>query len=94
MSESMDLGNDETPLIGNENKRDTIRNRPSARMYFVHALRSCLAEALGVCIFVFIGTISASNGDTVSVAMAHGLTIMILIIAFGDLRYVVKLLVF
>ena len=54
-------------------------------------LRACLAELVGVALFVFIGTMAvgstkAGDGTTLAVAAAHGLTIGLLIAGFGELR--------
>uniref|UniRef100_A0A0K0EPG6 Aquaporin n=1 Tax=Strongyloides stercoralis TaxID=6248 RepID=A0A0K0EPG6_STRER len=43
------------------------------------------AEYVGCLIFVFIGSVSALNGNTVSVAFAHGLTIFAGVSAFGGI---------
>lgn len=49
-----------------------------------------------VMIFVFIGTMSVKNtdGNIVGIAIAHGLTIALLIAGFGGIRFVLVFLVF
>jgi hypothetical protein len=82
---------DETPLImGAQDMSYGSTINPSSRRIgyqLMEEIRPCLAEFLGVTLFVFLGTTSALSGNVVSSAMAHGLTIMLLIIAFGDIRY-------
>uniref|UniRef100_A0A0N5CD89 Aquaporin n=1 Tax=Strongyloides papillosus TaxID=174720 RepID=A0A0N5CD89_STREA len=48
-------------------------------------INQALAEFVGCLIFVFIGSISALNGNIVSVAFAHGLTIFAGVSAFGEI---------
>ncbi|KAK2151415.1 hypothetical protein LSH36_364g04071 [Paralvinella palmiformis] len=48
-------------------------------------LRPSICELIGVTIFVFVGTTSATSGNVMSTAAAHGLAIMLLIIAFGHI---------
>ena len=47
----------------------------------------CIAEMLQLVIFVFIGTLSVANGGgIVGIAIAHGLTIALLVAGFGGIR--------
>ena len=50
-------------------------------------VRPCIAEMLQLVIFVFIGTLSVANrGGIVGIAIAHGLTIALLVAGFGGIR--------
>ena len=94
MSDIDITGDDDTPLMIDEKDATTLDSgvptcTQSRRLgcRLMEEVRPCLAELFGVTMFVFLGTTSATSDNVVSVAMAHGLTIMLLIIAFGDLRY-------
>jgi len=47
--------------------------------------RKCASELLATALFVFIGTVSVATGNNLLIAIAHGLTITLLITAFGDI---------
>lgn len=52
-------------------------------------MRPCVAEALQLTIFVFVGTTAVCVGattDLTGIAIAHGLTIALLIMGFGAIR--------
>ena len=51
-------------------------------------MRPCVAEMLQLTIFVFIGTMSVHNTgmNIVGIAVAHGLTIGLLVAGFGGIR--------
>lgn len=54
---------------------------------FDQYLRPCLTEFFGVAIFVFIGTTAACSSLAVEgIALAHGLTIALLVIGTGSIR--------
>jgi MIP family channel proteins len=48
-------------------------------------LRKCASELVATALFVFIGTVSVATGNSLLIAIAHGLTITLLITAFGDI---------
>jgi len=51
-----------------------------------HLLRKLFAEFLGDTLFVFIGSLSATDGmDTTGAAFAHGITIAVLIMSLGHI---------
>ena len=91
---SIDMNDDDTPLMPNNDNKGINRNGRSRSVqqrpvcYCLAAvLRPCLAEAIGVAIFVFIGSLSALSNNIVAIALAHGLTIMTLVAGFGKLRF-------
>jgi MIP family channel proteins len=47
--------------------------------------RRCASELLATALFVFIGTVSVTTGNSLLIAMAHGLAITLLITAIGDI---------
>ncbi|KAH9519952.1 Aquaporin-8 [Bulinus truncatus] len=54
---------------------------------FEEYIRPCFAEFLGLTLFVFIGCTSIynTNGNIVGIALAHGLSIALLVIATGSI---------
>ena len=49
-------------------------------------VRPVLAEFIGVTVFVFVGTMVVQNGNIVSIGLAHGLMIALLIMGLGNIR--------
>ncbi|KAL5018617.1 hypothetical protein ScPMuIL_004339 [Solemya velum] len=71
---------DRQPLIYT-NKLDTTQNKG----VFNRFILPCSAEFFGVCLFVFVGCMSVQTGQVVTIALAHGLTIALLINGLGDI---------
>lgn len=65
-----------TPLTGDEEEVGCCRK-------VVRAIRPCLAEFIGVAIFVFIGCLSVQDKNPIAIAVAHGLAIVVLVALFG-----------
>ena len=65
------------PLVAKESHREGT---------FLTFVRPCLAEFVGTTLFVFIGCMVVQTGDIVSIGLAHGLMIALLIMAFGNIR--------
>lgn len=59
-----------------------------SRNVYTDYIRPVIAEFVGVCLFVFVGVLSANgaDGNIVAVALAHGLTIALLIMGLGAIR--------
>ena len=49
-------------------------------------IRACVAELVGMTLFVFVGTMSVQTGDLTSIALCHGLTIAVLVAGLGHIR--------
>jgi len=61
---------------------DELKNR----VYWIQTIRGCIAEFIGVGFFVLIGSLSATatpRDAQLNPAMAHGITIAILVISLG-----------
>ena len=57
------------------------------RSVFMRYVRPAFAELIGVAVFVFIGSMAAAtHAADLSVALAHGLTIAVLITGLGHIR--------
>ncbi|XP_012935620.1 aquaporin-8 isoform X1 [Aplysia californica] len=68
--------------------RDPLINRTnpvSEGGFFDGLLRPCLAELVGVTLFVFIGTMSVNGNDTLGIALAHGLAIALLVMSTASI---------
>jgi len=52
---------------------------------FLRAIRPCLAELVGVALFVFVGCLSVQDKSATSIALAHGVAIIVLISCFGHI---------
>ena len=73
---------DGQPLINSTPKRqdsseDDVRET---------AIRPVMAEFIGVIVFVFVGTMVVQTRDIVSIGLAHGLMIALLIMGLGNIR--------
>lgn len=58
--------------------------------WYPHVIQPCVAEFIGIVLFVFIGVVAATVKGTllIDVALAHGFTITLLVVALGHIRYV------
>ncbi|KAK3091663.1 hypothetical protein FSP39_021648, partial [Pinctada imbricata] len=59
-------------------------NRDNQGMYATY-VRPSLAEFVGTALFVFIGCMSSQTGDPVAIGLAHGLSIALLVVSFGNI---------
>lgn len=55
---------------------------------FETTVKPCVAECVGVCLFVFVGCLALSSGDLAGAAIGHGFMIALLIMGLGEVRYV------
>lgn len=59
------------------------------KTYYEEYIQPVYAEFLGVCLFVFVGVLSplseGTDGNLIGVAVGHGLTIALLIMALGNI---------
>lgn len=53
---------------------------------FDRLIQPCIAEFVGVLLFVFIGTMSVQDKLLMPISIAHGFTIAVLIIGMGHIR--------
>lgn len=67
---------------------------PRDKAWWLDTARQCLAELVGDLVFVFIGSLAAGTGSIITgsataltAAFGHGLTIALLIISIGHIRY-------
>jgi hypothetical protein len=51
-------------------------------------VQPCVAEFFATFMFVFVGTVSCESGDSLQIAVTHGLGIAVLVEAFSELRSV------
>lgn len=73
--------NEQSPLI------NTVKDKKVERSSFYETyMQPCIAEFLGTTFFVFIGTMSQQNELLLGIAIAHGLSIALLIYSFGKIR--------
>ncbi|KAK3582695.1 hypothetical protein CHS0354_013045 [Potamilus streckersoni] len=71
-------------MSNNENEKLINREDMPTGSYET-TIRPIFAEFVGVCLFVFIGCMASQNELLTAVALAHGLTIALLIIGVGPL---------
>ena len=72
------------------NKNDSVSEPRGPQLtLYDRAIRPILAEMVGVTLFVFVGCCSLVTNDIVAAALGHGLTIALLIMGLGEIRYVV-----
>lgn len=55
-------------------------------MRLIDGARPIVTEMVATALFVFIGTMSVATGNSLQIALAHGLTITLLIAAVSDIR--------
>lgn len=55
-------------------------------MRLIEVARPGVTEMVATALFVFIGTMSVATGNSLQIALAHGLTITLLIAAVSDIR--------
>lgn len=67
---------------------DPLINHGGADSIYERIIRPSLAEFFGTILFVFIGCMSVQTGDVGSIALSHGLTITLLVIGLGKVRFV------
>jgi len=53
--------------------------------WFDNILRPCLAELVGVALFVFIGTMAVNVQNNLAIALAHGLAIVVLVMSTANI---------
>ncbi len=64
-------------------------SKPSKiKQQLLHTIRACVAEFIGVTLFVFIGSMSiyGENSTLIQIAAAHGLAIAVLVAACARVR--------
>ena len=61
--------------------------------WFDNILRPCLAELVGVALFVFIGTMAVNVQNNLAIALAHGLAIVVLVMSTANIRWVITYIV-
>lgn len=68
-------------LVPGQTEREPLVARDDSRRggVFDSRVRPCVAEAVGVALFVFIGTMAVGSGVRLGVALAHGLAIVVLV---------------
>ncbi|ELU16506.1 hypothetical protein CAPTEDRAFT_166556 [Capitella teleta] len=73
---------EETPSLG----KSQARPEPKGMVrVFLKYLRPPIGEFHAVCLFVFVGVVASTNVDTLSVAVAHGLAIALLVAVYGGI---------
>lgn len=67
-----------------------VHDRHATRLVFERYVQPCLAELLGTSLFVFVGCASivgnAGMSGVTQPALAHGLTLGVMIVMFGQVR--------
>ena len=53
---------------------------------FETVVKPCVAEGVGVCLFVFVGCLALGSGNIAGAAIGHGFMIALLIIGLGEIR--------
>lgn len=71
---------DGQPLINAAKRQDSDEND-----IWETTIRPVMAEFIGVIVFVFVGTMVVQTGDIVSIGLAHGLMIALLIMGLGNI---------
>ena len=78
------MAEDGSPLI-NVSRRSKGDEEEELR-FFEKFIQPCLAEFLGTTLFVYIGTMSTQDELVLATAIAHGLTMALLIYGIGSIR--------
>ena len=63
-------------------------NNAEEQPLFERVVRPVVAEFVGTTLFVFVGCCALVSGDIVAAAVGHGLTIALLIMGLGEIRWV------
>lgn len=59
---------------------------PDSNKQNTEYIRPLIAEFFGVAFFVCISSLCIITGFNISIAVAHGFTIALLVVAFGEIR--------
>ena len=79
------MENDNDQLLSSDNIL-VISPETKERRAFQECFGTAASEFLTTAIFVFIGTMSFVQESLIGIAVAHGLTISLLVITFGRIR--------
>ncbi|ELT87904.1 hypothetical protein CAPTEDRAFT_184073 [Capitella teleta] len=75
----MSAANEESPILGSKQEPTGLTR------LFLKYVRPPVGEFHAVALFVFVGVLSSTNADTLSVAVAHGLAIALLVAVYGGI---------
>lgn len=78
---------EEVPLL-------EVHGRSPRRNVMYDLVRGCAAEFAATMVFVFAGTMAVVQGNVIGVALTHGLTIALLVVAFGSIRWAINGILF